>query len=336
MKLRKWLPRIEKLLASRMDKRLAPFVQLAATLLKRLRESGLENYPRCKQVLLDVGVFPLRNHYYEPQFDNRFPRKPFSQDRPLPGIDWNVSEQLEILGTLRFAGELADIPLQKGAEKSRPSFHFNNQWFEAGDAEYWYQTIRALRPRKIYEIGSGYSTLMARRALEKNTEEDPNYSCEHVCIEPFERPWLEGLGVTVVRKKVEEIGASLFSELGENDILFIDSSHIIRPEGDVLFEYLELLPSLREGVVVHVHDIFSPRNYPREWLEDEILFWNEQYLLEAFMSHNNDWKIRGALNYLSHNHFSELQSVAPFVGRDGEPGSFYIQRRRKDEQAPPR
>ena len=117
-----------------------------------------------------------------------------------------------------------------------------------------------------------------------------------------------------------------FSELEENDILFIDSSHIIRPQGDVLFEYLELIPILNKGVIVHVHDIFSPKNYLREWLEDEVRFWNEQYLLEAFLSHNNTWKIIGALNYLHHNHYEKLKSVAPFLTPDREPGSFYIQR----------
>lgn len=94
--------------------------------------------------------------------------------------------------------------------------------------------------------------------------------------------WLEEVGVSVVRKKVEEVELSFFSRLQGNDILFIDSSHIICPQGDVLFEYLELLPSLNKGVIVHVHDIFSPKNYLKQWLQDEIWFWNEQYLLEAF------------------------------------------------------
>jgi hypothetical protein len=108
--------------------------------------------------------------------------------------------------------------------------------------------------------------------------------------------------------------------------LFIDSSHIIRPQGDVLFEYLELLPILNKGVIVHVHDIFSPKNYLKEWLEDEVKFWNEQYLLEAFMSNNSSWKIIGSLNLLHHNYYEKLKVVAPFLAPDREPGSFYIQK----------
>jgi len=119
---------------------------------------------------------------------------------------------------------------------------------------------------------------------------------------------------------------SFFSELQENDILFIDSSHVIRPQGDVLFEYLELLPTLNPGVIVHVHDIFSPRNYLSSWLQNEVRFWNEQYLLEAFMVHNDKWKIIGALNWLHHNHYERLKLIAPYLSLEREPGSFYIQK----------
>jgi len=125
---------------------------------------------------------------------------------------------------------------------------------------------------------------------------------------------------------VEDVEPGFFSELEENDILFIDSSHVIRPQGDVLFEYLELLPSLNKGVIVHIHDIFSPRNYPEQWLKDEVRLWNEQYLLEAFLCHNSHWKIIGALNYLHHHYYEELKRVAPFLTPGHEPGSFYIQK----------
>lgn len=302
---------------------MAPFVYPAAWLLKKIRYTGVNNLPNCKNALMKIGVFPICDNYYEPQFDNRKTKQAFSQDRPLPGIDWNTTEQLKMLAMFPFSQELADIPQEK---PSTPNFHFNNGTFESGDAEYWYQLIRSIKPRRIFEVGSGNSTLMAIKAIRKNQEQDPTYKCKHVCIEPYEMPWLEETGVSVIRNKIEDVELALFSELEENDILFIDSSHIIRPQGDVLFEYLELLPTLKKGVIVHVHDIFSPKNYLREWLEDEVRFWNEQYLLEAFLSHNSTWKIIGALNYLHHNHHEKLKSVAPFLTPDREPGSFYIQK----------
>jgi hypothetical protein len=167
---------------------------------------------------------------------------------------------------------------------------------------------------------------MARRALNANVREDSSYTCEHVLVEPYEQDWLEQLGVTVIREKVENCDMRMFAELDAGDILFIDSSHMIRPRGDVLFEYLEILPILKVGVIVHIHDIFSPRDYPAEWVVDEVRFWNEQYLLEAFLTSNKDWKVLGALNLLQHHHFDELRDKCPFLTEDRQPGSFYIER----------
>lgn len=305
------------------DLLLLPLVYPAAWLLRMLRQVGLQRLPRSKNALMNMGVFPIRNHYYEPQFDHRNPDPDFSEDRNLPGIDWNEPGQLKMLETFCFAQELAQIP----PEKQGPlEFYLNNGSFLSGDAEYWYQIIRAVKPLRIIEVGSGNSTLMAIRALDRNRQEDPAYQCDHICVEPYEQPWLEQTGVTIIRQTVESLDLSFFSQLEQGDILFIDSSHIIRPQGDVLFEYLEILPSLNPGVIVHVHDIFSPKNYLREWLQDTVKFWNEQYLLEAFMTNNGSWEIVGALNFLHHKHFEKLHSVAPFLTRDREPGSFYIRK----------
>ncbi len=302
---------------------LVPFVYPAAWLLKNIRKAGIERLPLCRNALFHVGVFPINNHYYEPQFDMREKKRLFSEERSLPGINWNIQEQLEILEQLAFSEELKN-PSAK--ESDDLHFDFDNNMFRSGDAEYWYQLIRLKKPKRIFEVGSGNSTLMASNAIRKNQEENPGYKCKHVCIEPYEVPWLEKTGVSVLRKKVEDVEISFFSELGEDDILFIDSSHMIRPEGDVLFECLELIPTLNKGVIVHLHDIFSPRNYLDDWLTSKIIFWNEQYLLEAFLSHNNKWKIIGSLNYLHHRHYGKLKIVCPFLTPDREPGSFYIQK----------
>lgn len=307
-----------------LDLMMAPLVYPAAWLLGWVRKIGVHRLPAAKSALLRMGVFPIRNHYYEPRFDYRSGHASPSRERRLPAIDWNIEGQLAWLSRFgSLSDELRDIPV----EKPEPfDFHFGNEAFLSGDAEYWYQLIRTVKPGKIVEVGSGYSTLMAAKAIRKNGEQDPGYSCRHVCIEPYEAPWLEGRGIDVLRKKLEDLDFDFFSGLGPNDILFIDSSHVIRPGGDVLFEYLELLPSLSKGVIVHVHDIFSPRDYPMAWLAGRVHFWNEQYLLEAFLSHNHDWKIIGALNYLHHNHYDALRATAPFLTPDREPGSFYLQR----------
>jgi hypothetical protein len=314
---------LRKLLRPLLDLALCPFVYLAALLLRQVRAWGMQRLPRCRETLRKVGVFPIRDHYYEPLFNSRRLVRPLTDERSLPGIDWNVSGQLELLGRMHFGSELRDLGHRKTSDGT---FHFSNGNFESGDAEYWYGLLRLRQPSRIIEIGSGYSTLMAAKAVRRNQEEDPGYRCELTCVEPYEMPWLERLGVTVVRRRVEEVGASFFADLGENDVLFIDSSHMIRPQGDVLFEYLELLPSLRKGVLVHVHDIFSPRDYLAQWVVDEVLFWNEQYLLEAFLTGNPGWRIVGALNYLHHHHYDQLKAQCPFLTPEREPGSFYFEK----------
>lgn len=207
-----------------------PFIYPAAYLLKKIRKTGIHRLPRCKNALLDSGVFPILNHYYEPQFDYRDSGKNFSEERTLNGIEWNIPEQIEMLENFRYSEELLKFPQER---PETLAFYFKNDAFGPGDAEYWYQLIRFLKPKRIFEIGSGNSTLMAINAIHRNKSEDPGYRCKHVCIEPYEMPWLEKTSVTVIRKKVEEVDLSFFSELKHNDILFIDSSHIIRPHGDV-------------------------------------------------------------------------------------------------------
>jgi hypothetical protein len=207
------------------------------------------------------------------------------------------------------------------------TFHFHNGLFESGDVECWYNLIRRVKPRRIIEIGSGHSTLVAIRAIRQNTAEDPEYRCRHICIEPYQAEWLDRLDIiTVIRKRVEEVEIELFEALTHNDIVFIDSSHILRPQGDVLFEYLTLLPQLPKGVIVHIHDIFSPRDYPAAWVLQEQRLWNEQYLLEAFLNSNPQWDIILALNYLHHAYYDQLKAVCPFLMPQREPSSFYLQK----------
>jgi len=274
--------------------------------------------------MLIAGVFPIRNHYSEPFpiLDAKFLKHDLKKDRFLPGIDFNIEEQRSIIRKFNFNEELLGIPIHRS---NNLQFFYHNGLFVAGDAEYLYNIIRLYKPRKIIEIGSGYSTMMAIKAIEQNKLESQNYVCKHICIEPFENEWLKKLNVEVRRKPVEHLEKDIFESLAASDILFIDSSHIIRIQGDVLFEYLEILPLLKKGVLVHLHDIFTPNDYPDHWVT-EPRFYNEQYLFEAFLTFNTQYKVIGALNYLKHNLFDELSSKCPILGLepDAEPGSFWM------------
>ena len=118
--------------------------------------------PVCKRALLSAGVFPIRRHYYEPLFDSRDLYKPLGENRHLPGIDWNVTGQLGLLANFSHEEELRNIPC---SHVDDCTFHLNNDSFESGDAEYLYHFVRHFKPARIFEIGSGYSTLMVRRAI---------------------------------------------------------------------------------------------------------------------------------------------------------------------------
>ncbi len=132
--------------------------------------------------------------------------------------------------------------------------------------------------------------------------------------------------VTVIRERVEKCADAIFGRLDQNDVLFVDSTHMIRPQGDVLHEVLHLFGALRSGVFIHVHDIFTPRDYPREWVLERRLLWNEQYLLEAFLCFNSSFKIMCASNYLAHDHKDEFWAAFPQVVANAEPGSIWIKK----------
>jgi predicted O-methyltransferase YrrM len=308
-----------------LDILLSPFTLLSSMLLFVIRKIRVSNMPVSKKIFKTVGVFPITDHYYEPLFDDRKLKLPLDKDRSLPGINWNNEIQLALLEKFDYQEELSNIPWDKVNELS---FYFNNPSLGPGDAEYLYCMIRHFKPSRIIEIGSGYSTLMAKKAIENNKTESSLYKCEQICIEPYEMPWLEKTGVQVIRKLVEDVDVAFFSSLQKNDILFIDSSHIIRPQGDVLHEFLEILPSLNSGVIIHVHDIFSPGDYNENLLKREVVFWNEQYLLEAFLSCNDHFSIIGGLHYLKKHHAEKMMDKLPVLKNhpDHQPGSFWMKK----------
>jgi len=305
------------------DLAIAPLLFPAAVLMRIMRRAGAERLPICRKVLSVAGVFPVANHYYEPLIDFSQLLHPLDQPRNLPGIDLNTAEQLNLLKQFQFSEELRPFTAPK---KDDLTYSFGNGYFDSGDAEFLYNLVRIKKPKRVVEIGSGNSTLLVIEAVRRNKQAQAAYDCEHICIEPYEMPWLERSGVTVRRDRVESVDKSVFQQLEAGDLLFIDSSHVIRPQGDVLCEFLEILPILKQGVIVHIHDIFTPRDYPKEWIVDKVRFWNEQYLMEALLSGNPQWKIIGALNYLFHDHYEALKAACPFLTPDRNPGSFYIEK----------
>lgn len=308
------------------DLLLVPITFLTSHVLKFYR-NHINFFPFSRRVMQRVGVMPVTDHYYDPLFNFKENRNYIVKPRNLPGIDFNFEEQLLLIKNFYYSDELLQIPLNK-PENNLIRYYYNNSAFGSGDAEFLYSIIRYIKPRKIIEIGSGFSTILMLKAIQKNTEKDPNYLCEITAIEPFENRWLSELDIKLVRAKVETIKPSFFDCLDENDILFIDSSHMIKREGDILFEYLEIFSSLNSGVLIHVHDIFTPYDYPLKWIKEGSRFWNEQYLLEAILSHSNRFQIIGSLNYLSKKFPEEFNTMAPVFKKQQyrNPGSFWMRK----------
>ena len=285
------------------------------------RKIGSHKLNLNRSLLKKIGIFPLREHYYEPQFNFDDLKSDLNKKRVLPGVNLEVHKQLRFLKKLNYQNELINLNLNKGSPKF--NFKINNNFFEAGDAEIYYQMIRYFKPRNILEIGSGHSTLISLEAINKNKIEN-KIKTNLICIEPFENLWLQNLKIKIYKKKIEEIDTSKIINLKRNDILFVDSSHIIRPQGDVLKIFLEILQQLASGVIIHVNDIFTPRNYPSSWLKIENRFFNEQYLFESIINNTNRYSILCSLSALKHDKYNQLKKVCPYLKKNSEPSSFYI------------
>ncbi len=294
-----------------------------AYLMLFFRVKGGARFPQTHKRLQSIGVYPMRDHYYEPLFNVNHLQQALDVPRNLPNLDLCDEAQLALLRSMDKSDEfVAFVEAQKTAAPGA-GFTIKNEFFEGGDACFFHQFIRHTKPSKIIEIGGGFSTRVANGALKLNAQDGA--ACDHICIEPYEQPWLEKLSdVTLVRKLLQDLDFNWSETLGPGDILFVDSSHIIRPQGDVLKIYLEILPLLPSGVVVHVHDIFTPRDYLRTWIEDDARLWNEQYLLEALLQNDSRYEIVAALNYQKHENFGDLKRVCPYLTPQSEPGSFYF------------
>jgi hypothetical protein len=248
----------------------------------------------------------------------------------LVGLAMRDKEQLELLDVFSsmYKAEYDSFPIEKTDVPYQ--YYLHNKSFEGVDGEVLYCMIRHFKPKKIIEIGSGNSTLLSAQAILRNKKDDPAYGCEFLAIEPCPRDFLrEGFpGLTrLIPKKVQEVPISEFQTLGENDILFIDSSHILQIGGDVVYEFNEIVPRLQKGVLIHVHDIFLPEDYPRKWVMEDHKFFSEQYLLQAFLAFNSSFKVVWAGNYMGVRHPDEMErAFRSYKRRERRPGSFWMRR----------
>jgi hypothetical protein len=263
-------------------------------------------------------------HFYQPIPDTQsLPETLWERPSELVGIDMNDAMQLDLLRNHfpRFREQYQHFPTKPTGEQNR--FYLGNHLFDGTDALVAYCMVRHFQPRFIIEVGSGFSSLVLGAAA---AESD---SASITSIEPFPREFLRkgfpGLR-SLIEKKVQDIDLNFFSQLESGDILFIDSSHTVKIGGDVNYLFLEVLPRLKPGVIVHVHDVFLPFDYRRDWVLDEFRFWTEQYLLQAFMMFNSEFEVLMANSYLNHYYQQDLKAAFPDLPSWGG-GSFWIRRK---------
>lgn len=272
-------------------------------------------------------LFPL-GHYYSPIADPAEIRaregKIWARVDSMPGIDLRVDNQLALVKALAPYTPEINWP---DAQPADPSVYFyGNDQFPMLDAEFLYAALRHFRPKKVIEVGSGFSSLVTAQVNRSHF----NNTMEFVCIEPYPRPFLvNGVnGITqLVRQKVEDVDVSFFGRLGAGDVLFIDTSHVSKVGSDVNHLFFEVLPRLRPGVMVHIHDILLPDEYPKNWMIDQGRNWNEQYLARAFLQFNDSWEVMWTANFMGTRHLAAVSATFPRLPqRPGSGSSMWLRR----------
>lgn len=312
-----------------------PTDALAETLARRLAaQSGNPMH----DVFYRHGFHLLRKHYYLPIPDDTDRLDDFwDMQSAMVGVDTNDAVALDLMENVlpRYLAEFRGrFPLHGPADplgQKDPRFHLINGSYMAVDADMLYGLIRHFKPRRIIEVGNGNSTLVAIAACAANRDGgDPETKL--VSIDPFPRDvFRNGFpGVAeVVVGRVQDVPLARFEELAANDILFIDSSHVLRSGNDVHFEYLEVLPRLRPGVLVHVHDVSLPRPYPKVYFETQ-MYWNEQYLLQALLAFNGRHEVLWPGNYMMLKYPERMHAAFPTIRAmrevypSSEPSAFWL------------
>lgn len=260
-----------------------------------------------------IGINVIASHFYSPIPNlkeikkERFTKKPKEYSFESLNLDLNKQETYlsKLIKDVNFLPE-------------------KNTGLSLFDSYFLYSFVKKNMPKKIIEIGCGETTKIIQSSLKEN-----NIKSQHICIEPYISlpfdKFLSGKGesVKLINKKVQEVSTDLFCDC---DFLFIDSSHIVKTDSDVLYEFFEIIPKLKKGTVVHFHDIMIPYAYWLEWHKSGTQYWNESYFLHSFLMYNNAWETLFSSRFYQQNKFLNLKKYVPFLQNNHRNSSYYIQK----------
>jgi len=285
----------------------------------------LKKLPYCGKIIHDrEQMAHLPGHFYSPypfieeiKLKEKEIFESFSKE--IPGIELNESEQLTLFN--EFERYYKELPFDDKTDGLR--YFFTKD--VAGSTPYGYpdglilySMIRHLQPKRIIEVGSGYSSCVT---LDTN-ELFFNNSISCTFIEPYPQKLFSLLKegdlnrIEVISTQLQDVPLSKFSALSAGDVLFIDSTHVSKVNSDVNYIFFEILPCLNQGVYIHFHDIFYPFEYPKKWIYSGVA-WNEDYMLRAFLQYNNAFKIIFFNNFLFRFHEDKFREGMPLIKRRG-------------------
>jgi Methyltransferase domain len=274
------------------------------TMIDRMLEEGM-------RIRFGIPVPPT--HYYSPLPDLPGLKQRLSRwyrEGNLEGLDWNIDRQVAFVRQLEVYKNECDN-LLSFAEVTAQGY---GPGYGEVEAAFLHCMTRHFKPRQIIEVGSGVSTSFALNAVAVNSRND-NIHGAVVCIEPFPSPKLHDLAregrLTLRADLAQDVHIDVFKELGAGDILFIDSTHVSKVDSDVNWLYLDVLPQLRKGVVIHIHDIPFPylTFMPEHTLFDLSLMWNEAALVKAFLMYNHSFDVLMCQSYLHYKCPDVLKKV---------------------------
>ncbi len=279
--------------------------------------------------LESLGFHVLGDHFYEPIPNTKEIAKNY-QDKPRSchqiNFNFERAEQKMVQLLKRWGGEFFESASKYGYQEI-------NYYFRGLDAIFLYCFLREIQPKSLVEVGQGVSTSISLAALEDNYKAT-GIKTNFVSIDPYNRfdfqnRIIEGIDLEAMPIGLQDVSLSLFSNLKESDLLFVDSSHVYKFGSDVEYLFEEIYPNIGRGVYVHIHDICSPYHYPLDWYVNEKRFWNEQYYLENFLRFNTAFTVEMPIYYLMKKStliIEAYNSICKYQHFEPSGYSFYMQR----------